>query len=147
MRVVTARERNLLMLLGLSLPALAIWQLVLTPALELRAASHARIAEADAVAALLDQLPQDGLVTPARDLPPLRRRVTDTAQSADVDIQRLDPQGAALSVSLDAIAFATLVGWLDLLTGTHRVRILGADITRRPEPGIVSAQLLMEDAS
>lgn len=139
------REKILLSAASLLLVAALLWMAVLRPSLDLRAAALAQIIRADAVASLLDQVPEGRAVGSVSERPPLRQRVADTARRSGVGIRRLDPQGATLSVSLDDVAFATLIGWLDTLTGPQRVRILSAEFGRRPEPGVVSAQLLLED--
>ena len=126
--------------------AAAGWAGVVRPALDLRAASLTRISQVETVSAALDRLPATFAAAPAAELPPLRTRVTDAARSAGLDIRRLDPQGAAISVTLDDVPFAALVGWLDRLTTTARVRVLSAEIGRRPTPGVVTARLVLEEA-
>ena len=123
---------------------LGVWSLVLNPMLGARSAHLARLADLDRISALLDSLPQTLTTGPATDLPPLRQRVTQSAAAAALEIRRLDPQGNALSVSLGDVGFSALAGWLDILTTAQAVQITGAEIARRPEPGIVSARLVLE---
>ncbi|MGV6848181.1 MAG: type II secretion system protein GspM [Marinibacterium sp.] len=140
------RERALLSAAGLALGFLAAWYGALHPALDLRRDSLARLARTDAVAALLDRVPADLAEGPAAELAPLRQRVTDAARRADLGLRRLDPQGSALSVRVDDVAFAVLIRWLEDLTGPQGVRVLAAEIGRRPVPGRVSAHLVLEAA-
>lgn len=144
MRRLSPREINLLRVCGAGLLLLAFWLIAVSPALHERATSMAQLTDLDRLSSVLDR------VSPAQDrpaetnLPPLRQRVTETAATAAIEIQRLDPQGSALSVSLGDVGFSNLAGWFDVLTTTQRVRIVGAEIARRPTPGVVSARLVLE---
>lgn len=145
MRRLSPREVSLLRVCAAGLSLLALWMMVVSPALRARATSEAQLADLDRLFAVLDR------VSPAQgrsaeiSLPPLRQRVTETAAAAAIEIRRLDPQGSVLSVTLGDIGFSNLAGWLDTLTVTQRVRIVGAEIARRPEPGVVSARLVLEN--
>ncbi|WP_299613317.1 type II secretion system protein GspM [uncultured Tateyamaria sp.] len=146
MRKLSARESALCVATAAVIGAVALWSLVISPSLSSRSDSFAQLRKIDVLWAVLDQLP-DTLTLPAtRTTQPLRGRVTASARTASIDIRRLDPQGTALSVSLDAVPFTALLGWLETLTTTAEVQVYSAEIGRRPEPGIVSARIVMEDA-
>ncbi|WP_299651999.1 type II secretion system protein GspM [uncultured Tateyamaria sp.] len=146
MRKMSARESVLCAATAAVIGTVALWSLVISPSLSSRSDSFAQLRKIDVLWAVLDQLP-DTLTLPAtRTTQPLRDRVTASARTASIDIRRLDPQGTALSVSLDAVPFTALLGWLETLTTTEDVQVYSAEIGRRPEPGIVSARIVMEDA-
>ena len=145
-RPLTGRERVLVLLGAAGLALLMIWMFVLGPALQARAAHMARLVELDRLSGMLDRMPLNGGAKVVTDLPPLRQRVTQSASAAAIEIRRLDPQGDALSISLGDVAFTDLAGWLAALTTTQGIRIVGAEIARRPEPGIVTARLVVEGA-
>jgi type II secretory pathway component PulM len=144
MRPLNPRERRLLLLCGTGLSLLVFWMLVPGPALHARRAHMTRLNDLDRIAAVLDRVPQPQGASVSMPLPPLRQRVTVAAQAAGIEIRRLDPQGSALSVSLGDVGFSVLAGWLDVLTSEQAVRIVSAEIARRPEPGIVNARLVLE---
>lgn len=146
MRKVTPREITLVVATFAAVVVAAIWSFVIAPAIETRADSFATLRKIDGVWTIFDQLPTTFDVQTPRAAQPLRERVTTSAQATGIDIRRIDPQGAALSISLDAIAFTTLLGWVESLTINSGVRIFSAEIGRRPEPGIVSARIVLEDA-
>ena len=143
MRALSLRERRLALAAGIVLPLTLMWQVVLSPALAQRAEAMSGLEALARIEAALDRASPD-LSQPARALPPLRQRVTDTARAAGIEIRRLDPAGRALSVSVDQVGFAALVGWLDGMTRAQSVRVLSAEIGRRTEPGTVRARLLLE---
>jgi type II secretory pathway component PulM len=147
MRSLTLREQGLLFGLGGGLCAALVWLQVAQPALASKRNSHAQLAKIDALEGLLHSLPRSAGPPAPQQTVPLRQRVTSTAREAGLEIRRLDPQGAALSVSLDQVSFAALIGWVDTLSITAGTRVLAAEIGRLPEPGQVTARLLLEDIS
>ncbi|MFL4470151.1 type II secretion system protein GspM [Tateyamaria armeniaca] len=146
MRKLSPREINIAVAASLIIGCAVLWSTVVAPSLTSRADSFAQLRKVDILWEVLDQLPDtlQGAQPVMRD--PLRQRVTASARAAAIDIRRLDPQGAALSVSLDDVAFTVLIGWLETLTTKSGVQVFSAEIGRRPEPGIVSARIVMEDA-
>ena len=146
MRPITQRERVLLGSAASVLAGVAVWTLVLAPALTTRTDSFAQLRKIDVIWAILDRLPEQlNAPQPDRHVP-LRQRVTASAQAAAVEIRRLDPQGTALSVSLDEVPFAALIGWLETLTTQAGIQVRSAEIGRWPEPGLVTARIVMENA-
>ncbi|KMW59410.1 General secretion pathway protein M [Candidatus Rhodobacter oscarellae] len=121
-----------------------LWAQVWQPALTSKRDSYAQLTKIDAIEGLLHSLPIS--VVPQEMPEPLRLRVTGTASEAGLEIRRLDPQGAALSVSLDKVPFAALISWVETLSTTAGVRVLAAEIGRLPEPGQVTARLLLENS-
>lgn len=142
----TFRERALVLGAVLTICGIALWSLVLGPALDKRQDSFAQLRKIDVIWAVLDQLPLD-IMPPSQSSPlSLRERVTTSARAASIDIRRLDPQGTSVAVSLDAVPFVTLIGWIETLTTTLDVTVLAAEMGRAAQPGIVSARILVEDA-
>lgn len=145
MRTLTSREKALTISATAAIGAIGLLQLVILPALTSRQESLAHLTKFETMSAILDALPTQQPDNTQTALPPLRERVTDTARRAGLEIRRLDPQGAqALSVFMDDVPFAAVIGWLDQLTGAAQARVLSAEIGRSPEPGIVSARFLLE---
>ncbi|MEL7133263.1 MAG: type II secretion system protein GspM [Pseudomonadota bacterium] len=145
-RKLSTRERALCAGAAALICLSAGWSVVIAPSLSSRADSFAQLRKIDILWAVAAQLP-DTLSSPlAEPTLPLRERVTASARAAAIDIRRLDPQGMALSVSLDSVAFSVLLGWLETLTTSAGVQIYSAEIGRRPEPGVVSARIVMEDS-
>ena len=144
-RKLSRRERALCAGAAAVIGIFAGWSLVIAPSLASRADSFAQLRKIDILWAVVNQLPDAPAAPTTTSALPLRERVTASARAAAIDIRRLDPQGDALSVSLDSVAFPILLGWLETLTSTGDVTIFSAEIGRRPEPGIVSARIVMED--
>ena len=144
-RKLSPRERALGAAAAILIGGAVAWTTVISPALVSRADSFAQLRKIDILWNILNQLPENLSIPVAEPNAPLRERITATARDASIDIRRLDPQGTALSVSLDSVAFPTLLGWLETLTTSANVRIFSAEIGRRPEPGIVSARIVVED--
>ncbi|APE42009.1 hypothetical protein BOO69_00225 [Sulfitobacter alexandrii] len=80
----------------------------------------------------------------AVDTTPIATRITSAAADAGLSLRRLEPEAGGMRVSVDDVPFATLLLWLADLETTHRVTVIATEIDRRPEPGIVSARLLLE---
>ncbi|WP_299689804.1 type II secretion system protein M [uncultured Tateyamaria sp.] len=146
MQKLKARERHLIIAATVGIGCITLWSVIVAPAVSSREDSFAQLRKIDVLWAVLDRLPEGVHRQTPDTTAPLRQRVTASARSADIDIRRLDPQGSLLSVSLDAVPFTALIGWLDTLTSRSGVRVRSAEIGRRPEPGIVTARIVMEDA-
>ncbi|MEL6883890.1 MAG: type II secretion system protein GspM [Pseudomonadota bacterium] len=146
MRKLSPREISLGLAATVLIGCATLWSAGIAPALSSRTDSYAQLRKIDILWSVLDQLPDTLGAPQTGSSQPLRQRVTASARAASVDIRRLDPKGTALSISLDAVAFTALLGWLETLTTTSGVQVLSAEIGRRPEPGIVSARIVMEDA-
>ncbi len=146
MRKLSVREIMICSSAASIIGAATLWSVVVAPSLDARHDSFAQLRKIDILWSVLDQLPD--ALGPSRSTvdQPLRQRVTASARAASINIRRLDPQGTALSVTLDAVAFTALIGWLEMLTKASHVQVFSAEIGRRAEPGIVSARIVLEDA-
>lgn len=76
---------------------------------------------------------------------PIATRVTQGAESAGLQLRRLEPEATGLRVTLDDVQFSDLVLWLSDMQSTFAVRVAAIEIDRRTAPGVVSARLLLED--
>lgn len=145
-RALTSPEKLLATLSGTLIFGLVLWTLVVEPARETRTRSFAQLTKLDAIGQMMVSQPVRQVRQKSRMEGPLSRRITETARSAGLEIQRLDPQGTALGVTLDDVAFPALVAWINTLNTTADVHVRAAEIARLTEPGIVTARLLFEDA-
>ncbi|MEM1298117.1 MAG: type II secretion system protein GspM [Pseudomonadota bacterium] len=145
-RTLTSREKLLATLSGTLVLCASLWTLVVQPAYETRIRSLDQLSKLDAVEQILvSQPPRQVQRKPAAE-GRLSQRITEMARTAALEIQRLDPQGSAVGVSLEAVPFPALISWIDALNATAGVRVRAAEIARSTEPGTVSARLLFEDA-
>ncbi len=144
MRKLSRRETYLAASCAILVLTGTLLQVLILPAVELRSDSLTRLAKFNQIQNHLDQMPSIVTRASTANRPPLRQWLTESAGLAGLDIRRLAPQGSAVSVSLEDVPFARLVGWLDQLSGPGQLQLLSAEIARRPEPGIVSAQLVLE---
>lgn len=137
------RERALL--LGLAgVAALALFvTLVWRPIDAARSAARADIARYDRIAARLRVAgPDVARLAAARGGAP-STLITASATRAGLTIQRIEPQGASIGVTLDAARFDALVGWLAGLERDAGLGIRDVKLERRPDPGIVGVQLTL----
>lgn len=77
---------------------------------------------------------------------PIATRVTQSAENAGLQLRRLEPEGTSLRVTLDDEEFSTIILWISDMDVNQGVRVAAFEVDRRPEPGVVSARLLLEDA-
>ena len=77
---------------------------------------------------------------------PIATRVTQSADSAGLQLRRLAPEAGGLRVTLEHAGFAAMVLWIADLEVAQRVRVAAIEVDRRPEAGVVSARILLEDA-
>lgn len=137
----TPRERLLIALAaalaGLWALQAGLWQ----PLAARRAALTAEAAHLAAAAAALANGAPPALAAPAggEALPVL---VAQTAAGFGLAVRRLDPSGeGVVQVALEEAAFADVIGFLAALETEHRLVLRAVDLTRRPPPGVVAAEL------
>ena len=78
---------------------------------------------------------------------PIATRITTSAETAGLPLRRIESEGAGVRVLLDDVPFAGVLVWLADLEDLHGVTASAVEFNRRPEPGIVSARLLLEPLS
>ena len=139
------RERWLLAGLAGAAAAYVAIAVVAQPLLAARAAALAAIAEHDRALAQLAALPAEGAPAPVRSAAlPVAGVLTETAPEFDLAIRRIEPEGAGARLVLDDADFAGVLLWIEELERDHRLRLTAIEMDRRPEPGVVSAQMSFE---
>ena len=87
--------------------------------------------------------------TAVLDLPqndiPLATRITQSSDDAGIVLRRIEADGTGIRVTLADTSFNELTLWLANLEQVSRVIVSAIEINRRPEPGTVSARILLED--
>lgn len=137
------RERWLFAALALVAVAALYATLVWRPIAAAHAAALDDIARYDRIAARLRVAgPDVARMAAARSGTP-STTITESAAKAGLTIQRIEPQGANIGVTLDAAGFDALVGWLAALERDAGMHVVDLKLERRPDPGIVSAQVTL----
>ena len=140
----TPRERLLLGSMAavgvMALACLAIWQ-------PLQAAGNgyaAAIARQDALTIRIATLGTEAAPAPVVSDPrPPAVIVSDAAAAATLAIRRLEPAEDRVRVVLEDADFGAVLVWLDALNRDTGLKVAEIDITRRPEPGMVSATVML----
>lgn len=140
----TPRERLMLGTMAavavLALVYLLIWQ----PLQQARSGYEAAIARQDALTARLATLGSTSAPAPvASDPRPPAVIVSDSAAAASLAIRRLEPADDRVRVALEDADFGTVIAWLDALDRDTGLKVAEIDITRRPEPGVVSTTVML----
>ncbi len=71
--------------------------------------------------------------------------ITGSAAELGLNIRRLDPEGQRIRVVLEDVPFETLMRWLDRLERDRGLRLATLRVERRPTPGLVNAQIVLEE--
>lgn len=142
----TLRERVMIVAVVPLAALLALFQFAWVPLQDARAARLAeisayRLVTAAAVRRATNPEPE---AAPAL-VDPIAARVTQAADSAGLQLRRLEPEGTGLRVTLDDVQFSDLMLWLADMETTFAVRVAALEVDRRTAPGVVSARLLLED--
>lgn len=75
----------------------------------------------------------------------LMQTVTDSAERADLPLQRFEGSGEdSLRIWLEGVAFIDLTQWLAHLETKYGITVDEASIDRRDDPGLVDANLILE---
>ncbi len=137
------RERWLIAALAVVAAATLLVALVWRPIEAAHSAALADIDRYDRIAARLRVAgPDVARMAAARAVTP-STTITDSAAKAGLTIQRIEPQGVNIGVTLDAAGFDALVGWLAALERDAGMRVVELKLERRPDPGVVSAQVTL----
>lgn len=147
-QALTHRERVLLLGGGLLILTLMLWRFAWQPIQQERLALHEDIARYLALAQVADAVAaQGGATTSAASATvPLSQRATRSAELAGITLARLDPEGGRLRVTVEQARFADLLEWIMALETNEAATLQNLEISRLPEPGIVSARLTLENA-
>lgn len=144
----TPREKLMLVCMLPVVLLIGAYQLVWLPLDARRDRLVADIAAYQLVSVTALQRPAHGAipVTAAPPAVPIATRVTQSADSAGLQLRRLAPEGEGLRVTLDDVDFGAAMLWVAEMEVAQGIRVAAIEVDRRPEPGVVSARLLLEDA-
>ena len=67
-----------------------------------------------------------------------------TAKAFSLNLRRVQPQGLGVRLSMDEVAFDQVILWLEDLHKNYQISARSIEINRRPQPGVVSANLYLE---
>ena len=139
------RERALLGVLAVVLTLALLVQLVWRPLIVARDTARADIARYDRIAAQLRAAGPDVARVAAARTGTLSTVVTERAAKAGLTIARIEPQGNQVAVSLDSVGFDAVVDWLAALDRDAGVIVVDLKVERRPDPGVVTAQVTLAE--
>jgi|TARA_R110002051_G_scaffold27754_3_gene66492 general secretion pathway protein M len=122
------------------------WTLVWSPLQTARGDTITRIARIESTRSMLSALPAEvGLPSARGDhASNLREIVSATASARKLPIQRIEQSANRVVVEFETADFTQMMSWLETLSRDHSIRVIDAEISRRPEPGTVSAQMTLE---
>jgi len=112
------------------------------PLFAARAEALATIARHDALLARVVAAPE-GNVAPVPTSEPVAAVVTATAPGYDLTIRRIEAEGDGARVEIEDAGFPELILWIEELERDHALRVVGIEIDRRAEPGLVGARLTL----
>lgn len=137
------RDRRLFAALAAVAVLALYWNLIWQPVAAARAALLDDIDRSEHLAERLRSAgPDVARVAAARTAAP-SSLVTDSADKAGLAIQRIEPDGGNLAVTLDPVGFDALVGWIAALDHDAGLRVIDLKVERRPDPGTVHAQVTL----
>lgn len=141
------REKFLIGLAAVILPAALVWQFIWKPLEMERAATLAEIARLDAlihVAAQAGARTGRGQPTAAVDPRPPSQRITGSAATAGIALTRLEPEGRRFRVAVSELQFDDALQWIATLRRDHGLKVAELDMARRLTPGAVTMTLALE---
>lgn len=139
-RVKSARDRGILTASFVLLLAATWYQLAWSPLDRMRQAATADIRRLEAASQLLARLPSEAAGSAVQPGDP-QAAITSRIAAEGLVISAMETRESGLAVSFDTVSFASLARWLDSVSAIAGTRIEAARIERRPEPGIVSAEI------
>ncbi len=141
----TPRERVLV----IGMAAVAALYLVMVaavdPLLAARREAQASIESSEAAMARLAALPA-GATAPAAQpsSQPAAAILTETATDFGLSIRRIEPEGDGARLTIEDADFSSILRWIDALETEHGLHVMAIEMDRRPEPGVVSANLTVQ---
>ncbi len=69
--------------------------------------------------------------------------ITDAISTAQLTLQRIEPEGANTRVVLGDAPFDKVMQWIADVEATSRLRVISADIQRKSAPGTVGATIVL----
>ena len=135
------RERRLLVALAVTLTVAAVIAGIYRPLSAARARAYADIRTYEVLAAQLRTAGPELARLRAIDRSGSPTLATSSASSYGLAFRQLPPAGGVTRLAFDQVEFTRLVQWLAQLENTTTLRIAELRIARRPESGMVSAQV------
>jgi len=145
----SARERQLVTYGGSLVAVIALWLVVVMPID--REAKRLRLVTPEAQAQLIRMRAQAAAIQPlrgkARSIPGPGAAVAVVDQSATSlgirkQISKLEGDGSqGVQIVADAVAFNSLIAWINDLRDAHGFRVESADFTAHTIPGTVNARI------
>jgi general secretion pathway protein M len=140
----TPREHVLIMVLGLISAAAVLIMIIWHPLQQHRSALRDDIARYSHAMATLSAIPAGAGIQPTATAElPLPSIITDTAATFQLAVRRLQPTENTADVTLEDAPFDAVLLWVDTLERDHGLRMVSLTLTRRPEPGVVAASLIV----
>jgi len=144
----TLREKVLVLAVLPIAALLAAYQFAWVPLQTARTEYRAQIAAYHLVTDTA-RLATDSTVTvappPSVNQAPLANRITLSGDTAGIVLRRLEPDGTGIRVTLGDTSFVQVTQWLADMEQSFGIIATAIQIDRRPQPGIVSARILLED--
>jgi general secretion pathway protein M len=143
-------ERRIIAGIAAVVVVLLVWALMLKPLLDWRSVQENRYHNS---LALLDWMHMNEQRARAatqgggRGAPGSSARIpviTRTAQSNDLNVSRLLPEGAAVTVVLQDQPFNAMLAWIDQLQRNNGVQVVRVTVNGQDTPGYVTAQVKLQ---
>lgn len=141
----TPREQILLLSAGAML-VLACWYfLVHVPLTDARENTVHKIERVERAQIALARLPDTTTLEASLSASvPLQQRVTRSAQISGIPIQRIEARDGRVELTIEEVSYARLVRWLSDAHSEYAMGVTALQVSRRPMPGHVSANLTLE---
>lgn len=138
------RERGLLMALTALLAGYGLYAGVLRPLSDIRTAALASIARSEDALAQLASMPLGNGPQVSVSVQPITATVTETAADHGLTIRRMEPEGGGARLTVEDAGFPEILRWIEALEGEYGLRVVTLEMDRRPAPGVVSANLMVQ---
>lgn len=144
----SVRERIALRVAGVLLLLLAVYALVLAPAIGYGERAHQRLHQERELLAWLRaheaSAPGATGAAPQTEGQPVAPLVNSSAQEQGITIRRYEPAGEdGVRVWLEGASFAAVIKWLYQLEGTHGIEASEFSFEREGDAGFVNARLTL----
>jgi len=143
----SARERRLIVVGVIVLAGFSVFQFLWLPAQAERQKLAAQISDYYAVqTAAANYRPSANGASTAniQKSGTLSTRLVSSAEAANLSVSRLEPEGARMRLTFGEVPFPSFISWVSKLQKEQSVIIVDLDLNRRPQPGVVSASIVLE---
>jgi general secretion pathway protein M len=139
----TPRERVLLGVMAVAATLAVVYLLCWQPLQLARSTYAAALTRQDALLGRIAAISTGTTAQIVTDPRPPAVIVSESAAAAGLAIRRLEPAGDRVRLVLEDADFNLVLAWVDTLDRDFGLRVAEIDISRRPEPGMVSATLML----